>query len=1201
MGEHACLQDYFIPPALKELFSERQACSRRRGSDEEQWDERARALMCSDTSAEGRRTGKLFEELSRLLPGEKDPPRLPKQYRPTDADVLFRVRMSWLFYDGRVGVAKAEILKRARFLRSTLISRRDDKRTCAPGPSRRKSVAVKRSRIKVDKAENPVKEERSSSLSDLASTTATPSRSPPSTRLSSPETEDDDDDDDDDDCDEDFGRLKRKRRPVVKYEWDEHAPPKKKPNNKSKRKTAIVKSDGVKVHTANTESRSGKWHTVSYQRKLIDMLRIDHNPAVLVETVESLEPVNPAYSHDDSNSATVTRLTTSGHSNTTGKARAPNISVHTIKSKAARPACISACPEVVSASNIVAPRLPTDGVPSGTFCRVLRIIAGLPPACAMPRRKLEKKPLKRPPVWAESRQELCETLPYYRAFQSGLYMSGRVAYGYLLEAFPAPRDTWAQDGRVIISHGGGQCILIDGEAVLAADQSPSDARVDTLLAAAQNKAPIILIAGTGYALLPWSLDCAYAILGWYWISATWVEAEPVALGVRPMHGRDWFNRYKIRFDWVQGQGDPWWLDTEVDRVPDGRCLGKSEREERVEPSGEALSDHISVAEVTTSRIKSGPMKLETILNPDPISGLLTPPITPPDKQTLVEPRSSWPILDGSPRKPDRGATSQNQLQMISGGSDTQGIFPPPGRDCPSRIVIGEKGEDLEPDRNSHAREVTLADVINDRLDLDDTGSDADAKDIESDSEYDETETGTVELTTDEEDHEGSSRIATPFSNTDENSPSAQERASPSQESLTARSLIGWPGSGLLRSQIERIDCSLDHIAPFAHLERVCAYCTRRSSRIYIEGWICLSPTCPAFWLLQTKLGLIPIPPGFNLRYHPEWLECAETPRGVRKPYDVVPTSPGVGEGTVGDRSLWKGWVCDQCGRANCRYRWEVWECRNCGTQFGPLKSAPPCSSTSLQPKIPPILGDGVVLDSSGITVTVSVLVGAQVVRYHLPESGSIYHIMPHNTAFADDLFQAYQVEAADSPVPLFQRRALKANTVKGQLLAQHFAVNSGASYKYIVDTLSLPFEESPACIRRALEVIQRNARQVLGQEVGFNEVLSVLYREGQKMSWHDDGENGLGPVVGSLSLGSSAIMSFRPKPPRQEHNIKFRLGQDSTATKRTSKPATALSITLSHGDLVVMSGREIQKRWSHRVIPLGFRIAATARMIGGDK
>lgn len=49
---------------------------------------------------------------------------------------------------------------------------------------------------------------------------------------------------------------------------------------------------------------------------------------------------------------------------------------------------------------------------------------------------------------------------------------------------------------------------------LQADQSVTDARVDTLLHAAEQRTPIVLIAGEGYELLPWKLGCAYVVLGW---------------------------------------------------------------------------------------------------------------------------------------------------------------------------------------------------------------------------------------------------------------------------------------------------------------------------------------------------------------------------------------------------------------------------------------------------------------------------------------------------------------------------------------------------------------------------------------------------------------------------------------------------------------------------------------------------------------
>jgi len=38
----------------------------------------------------------------------------------------------------------------------------------------------------------------------------------------------------------------------------------------------------------------------------------------------------------------------------------------------------------------------------------------------------------------------------------------------------------------------------------------------------------------------------------------WTEAEPVAQGIKRPAGRDWYKRVKVRFDWVESQGTPWW-------------------------------------------------------------------------------------------------------------------------------------------------------------------------------------------------------------------------------------------------------------------------------------------------------------------------------------------------------------------------------------------------------------------------------------------------------------------------------------------------------------------------------------------------------------------------------------------------------------------------------------------------------------------
>lgn len=67
---------------------------------------------------------------------------------------------------------------------------------------------------------------------------------------------------------------------------------------------------------------------------------------------------------------------------------------------------------------------------------------------------------------------------------------------------------------------GGQCIrpvTADGRKlspVLAGDQLTTDARVASLVRAWQRRTPLVLIAGSGYALLPFKLDCSYVVLGW---------------------------------------------------------------------------------------------------------------------------------------------------------------------------------------------------------------------------------------------------------------------------------------------------------------------------------------------------------------------------------------------------------------------------------------------------------------------------------------------------------------------------------------------------------------------------------------------------------------------------------------------------------------------------------------------------------------
>lgn len=91
---------------------------------------------------------------------------------------------------------------------------------------------------------------------------------------------------------------------------------------------------------------------------------------------------------------------------------------------------------------------------------------------------------------------------------------------------------------------------------------------------------------------------------------------------------------------------------------------------------------------------------------------------------------------------------------------------------------------------------------------------------------------------------------------------------------------------------------------------VCNTCGKPSARSYAEGWICFTPGCSQFWMLSTPLGLLPVPPGFNLTYDPDFLRPAKTPEASNAvPYSVIPPLPAHDPDRIqdaGGRDLWKG-------------------------------------------------------------------------------------------------------------------------------------------------------------------------------------------------------------------------------------------------------------------------------------------------------
>ncbi|KAH9056549.1 hypothetical protein EDB87DRAFT_1566394 [Lactarius vividus] len=183
-----------------------------------------------------------------------------------------------------------------------------------------------------------------------------------------------------------------------------------------------------------------------------------------------------------------------------------------------------------------------------------------PEAAVFPKQLLPVQP----PIWAQSRQEVCESLDSFRSFQGGVYHIHDIVKGYLLGGHSSSRDLFYHSGKLIISHGGGKaealhsknrCLEVRG----AGDQLEDDRSVRALLNNYKSGRPLVLLADDNYRLFPFDLTAngyTYVVLGLYWITHAWAELQQV-------NGNRRVVRYKFAFQWCEGQGDPWWpQDTE---------------------------------------------------------------------------------------------------------------------------------------------------------------------------------------------------------------------------------------------------------------------------------------------------------------------------------------------------------------------------------------------------------------------------------------------------------------------------------------------------------------------------------------------------------------------------------------------------------------------------------------------------------------
>jgi alkylated DNA repair dioxygenase AlkB len=131
--------------------------------------------------------------------------------------------------------------------------------------------------------------------------------------------------------------------------------------------------------------------------------------------------------------------------------------------------------------------------------------------------------------------------------------------------------------------------------------------------------------------------------------------------------------------------------------------------------------------------------------------------------------------------------------------------------------------------------------------------------------------------------------------------------------------------------------------------------------------------------------------------------------------------------------------------------------------------------------------------------------------------------------------------------------------------------------------------------------VRQRFAQALGVE--FNSVLANLYRDGRDaMGWHSDNEPELGPepVIASLSLGGTRRFAFKRKSKPKSRPDRFGARVDDGSDEPQLIASQRLSLDLSHGSLLVMSG-PTQAHYLHALPattkPVAARINLTFRRI----
>ncbi|KAF2398106.1 hypothetical protein EJ06DRAFT_481066 [Trichodelitschia bisporula] len=422
--------------------------------------------------------------------------------------------------------------------------------------------------------------------------------------------------------------------------------------------------------------------------------------------------------------------------------------------------------------------------------------------------------------------------------------------------------------------------------------------------------------------------------------------------------------------------------------------------------------------------------------------------------------------------------------------------------------------------------------------------------------------------------------------------------------------------------------------------QACMVCHVDSPQVNLKMWTCLNPDCKEFWTIGSNAG----------RYDPRFVK-SYTPWGAleqENPFSLVPditkTSDAACTTACHSWEATRGLVCPKCGRCGARVHWTKWVCGGCRFVLElPHEGVRADDLFNWSNPLPTGVPTSFDTCASGVQLEVFYVHGYRVNKWTLPGvDGFVAHMIASGgvVAEADGANWMFEDIQKDQDSDLERRYNGTGGQIKGGILCNHFTANYGMPYKFLAAATTKSFVDAP----RAIAVARTRMNWAAGLLVGdtfqeFNEILALAYMEKNKIGYHDDGETGLGPTIGTISLGHSATMSLRLKTKHYLGQTKSKIFVDrppvpgcakyeerleafntlqtlTRGTKEysnflkdtprklklpaTGKPEVSISMRLSHGDIMAMHGREIQEFFEHAVEPIAeskIRFALTGREI----